>query len=345
MIDAAGGSLPRPELNQAAGTEMGVVPPSELYFKVRLRYAEALLQYFDTRAAVQTALDEMLAILLLVPGVSVTIYLRSRVPALHLRLGQDQEAYDFMTYCVTVPANKIVNEAPPLYDTKGTDALKSIDRWVPYHSSKETHLSQTIMVLLIKIRLMFSLRRLAEVSRTLRHVRKPDNQTPKEAVDEIPKEIIDKVAYDTTDHTGWLPNEIIDNIRKQFAQDGISNALTSPAIINGSDAVTSLSMETMKHQISVLFDAVHRTNEHFWLALWQFDSAAPSELPDGAPSDTQALVNATHAAWKETPQAMEVLATRYKKFPRHVHGPWPLRSHRRAGAAGPSSGGPGEPAA
>lgn len=292
--------------------------PHDRYIKSWAGFAEKVLRHFNTRVAVQTALKEMLALMHVYRADNIE--LRYKVPALYLRLGRDQEAYDFMVWWTSVPENYNWDDRGLLYlDTKGADALEQPDRWMrPVPENGPRQMSHAILVLLIKIRLMSGLLTQQNASYAFR---------------------------------GVAPNEIVDEICRCAIMD---NASTSPDLTMGKPEATATAIEKLRPQIFNLFQMIHDANFYFWYAMTAVDSAKPLNPTDLATDvDRQKalkaldLVELTYTAWKQTPEAFKIVSTRYKTFNRLPYGPWPasppLSPQMTPGAAGLSRKGPGRP--
>lgn len=278
-----------PDNNHVDYYEMGDRLRNAQHVKARYEFAEEILRHFNTRVAVQTALDEMLFLLHLYRVDN--IHLRYKVPALYLRLGQDQEAYDFMTWWLTIPEGYNWNDRTlGFLDTKGTDAFEAPDRWV--RPVQPMEMSYTVAVLLVKIRLMFGMQTLQSAYH----------------------------AFHGDGERKFVANEIVDEIRGQIA---VSNALTSRDVVKGTQQTSLSAMAALKIQIFELFDAVHLANMYFWRAMLAVDSVRPSKLAEAAPRETLELVKVVYKAWKETPGALKVVETRYRLFNRLPYGPSP----------------------
>lgn len=102
-----------------------------------------------TGEAVEGALQNMLEMLRLSRGDNMGV--RSQIPALYLRLGRDQEAFDFMKWYADVPSNfDWKNTEVPMLDTKGADPFEPLD---VEKSGIAMDLSFKVALLLLKSRL------------------------------------------------------------------------------------------------------------------------------------------------------------------------------------------------
>jgi hypothetical protein len=116
--------------------------------QARFDYITAVLNV-RTGEAVEIALDHSLDLLRLCRGDNLRV--RCQVPALYLRLGRDQDAYDFIKwYAVRGDSHYDWRDMNlPFLDMHGEDALEAVDE-KPHH----IELSFFVALTLIKIRLM-----------------------------------------------------------------------------------------------------------------------------------------------------------------------------------------------
>lgn len=102
-----------------------------------------------TGEAVEAALKNLLEMLRLCRGDNMGV--RSHIPALYLRLGRDQEAYDFLKWYAEVPSNfEWQNPEVPMLDVKGADAFEPFDI---ERGTLSINLSFKLALLLLKARL------------------------------------------------------------------------------------------------------------------------------------------------------------------------------------------------
>ncbi|KAI1070902.1 hypothetical protein LB507_011016 [Fusarium sp. FIESC RH6] len=110
-----------------------------------------------TGEAVEAAIRHALEMLRLCRGDNRGV--RSYVPALYLRLGRDQEAYDFIKWHATVPDEKYEwnNPDSPYLDLHDQDAFEPVFEKTYYYN-----VAFTVALTLIKIRLMKDLESLQD---------------------------------------------------------------------------------------------------------------------------------------------------------------------------------------
>ncbi|KAM0233901.1 hypothetical protein ACHAPO_006771 [Fusarium lateritium] len=118
------------------------------YMSARFDLMSAILNV-RTGEAVQAALDHALDMIRLCRGDNQDV--RSHVPALHLRLGNDQEAYDFIKWYAVVPDENYDwrDASLPFLDLHEQDAFEPV-----FEKTHYCNVSFTVALTLIKIRLM-----------------------------------------------------------------------------------------------------------------------------------------------------------------------------------------------
>jgi len=233
-----------------------------------LRLASAQLQ-IDTSLAVQSGLNLLLEM--------VDIMKDPRMgppdlaPACFLRLGQDQEAYDFMKWWVTSPPPKnILGPSAQLYED-AKDAKADVFEDVAVFKGRCPSLSFMVALTLLKLRLLIdlqSLQRLAEIGEN-------------------------------------VPREILDEIRSHLTSSAISH---NKAVLERDDH--SEAIEDLKQQVRYLYDAVQNGNAHFWPAVLhpgQDLTATPETWNFGSEQEMQLALQYNYRAWAETPGAIEAI--------------------------------------
>ncbi|KAF4947816.1 hypothetical protein FSARC_13878 [Fusarium sarcochroum] len=124
------------------------VPSTRPYMQARFDYISAILNV-RTGEAVEVALDQSLDMLRLSRADNLSV--RSQVPALYLRLGRDQDAYDFIKWYAVERDTKYNwdDMSLPFLNLHEEDAFEAIIEKPHY-----TDLSHVVASTLIKIRLM-----------------------------------------------------------------------------------------------------------------------------------------------------------------------------------------------
>ena len=198
---------------------------------------------------------------------------RYMVPAVNLRLGKDQECYDFCRWWAIVPGKPRYNVSDdldqPYLDFHDCDAFEPVQGLFVRDWAS---LSHTIAIALLKIRLF----------QTLRAVRYSSLLAVK-----VPEDILDCIRDHITQGT------IIAH-RKDIYQN------TGPA------AMVSL----LQEQIRELFTAVTLHNKYFWPALLdpgRHLKARPEHHCHGAVEEMQFVLQHSYNAWIETQGALEIV--------------------------------------
>jgi hypothetical protein len=238
------------------------------YMRARFTLVEALLK-INTALAVSSALDHLLDMLGLCRGDNMGV--RDVVPHLYLRLGRDQEAYDFCMWWATTGQEGDYdwgNTDLPYLDTKGADVFGDITPFAhKYHA-----LSHTVAISLLKIRLLIDLQAL--------------QRAKEEAGPHVPREILDGIQ-----------------------QYSVSSVVTSTSsIIEREDQTPHIAK--LRTQIEGLYAAVKNANPHFWPALirpGEHLKARPNFYTPGGPEAMQLTLQYSYNAWAETPGAIGVI--------------------------------------
>jgi hypothetical protein len=236
---------------------------------VRSRYALVLaLLKSNTRLAVQSALDHILAMLHLcredVQGV------RKRAPALFLRLGKDQECYDFLKWWATTGQETDYDWQKidlGYLDVKDADAFEDVTLYTGEYYS----LSHSVSLTLIKFRILQDLKNLQGST------------------------LVGQAAP--------LPQEILDNIRANL----VGNIVAGKREIMDSNYLGPI-IKKMESQVRRMYKAVDMRNEHFWHALIHPGdnlTAPPPQYIMGPWEEMQMVLQYSYASWCETPGAID----------------------------------------
>lgn len=236
---------------------------------MRLRYAliEAILKV-KTRDAVQAALDHPRDLLRLCRSDNLGV--RDCVPALYLRLGQDQEAYDFCKWYVTEGSRSDYDWGDmdmPFLSVKNADVFEDVDEF----DGKYPELGRTIPVILVKIRLLLDIEALhnsAAIS------------------DKVPRKVLDQVR-----------EALVTNIVSK--EKNIMEAIDQTARI-----------KDLESHIDTLYNTIDRTCPDFWPALLDPEPhlrARPSFYSPGSLEQAQILLQFNYESWAETPGAIDVI--------------------------------------
>lgn len=237
------------------------------YMRARFALVEALL-LINTRAAVESALAHLLDMMRLCRGDNMG--LRDLIPALYLRLGRDQECYDFCKWYAWVDDKSDYDWGDMslgFLDIKDADVFEPVDEFC----GKFASLSHAVAITLIKIRLLVDLQTLERARR--------------EAGPKVPKEILDKISEEAVSSVIAGNREILD--RDQ-----------GPHI------------KKLEGQVRQIFKAVDEANKFFWPALLKPGNnltARPAYTSFGDKSEMQLKLQYWYNAWVETPGAIGVI--------------------------------------
>ncbi|KAI3397101.1 hypothetical protein diail_11244 [Diaporthe ilicicola] len=267
--------LPPRVFEEHAGHFWGIYDTRD-YMRARYDFVDIMLEKFPRhQVAVQTAVSHLMDMLRLNRGDNMG--LRNVVPALMLRLGSDQDAYDFVKWWATCDPHGDYDwgdmELPHL-DTRDADALEEPKWW----SGRFLDLSHASTVMLIKLRILLRLRDLQNTARALQ--------------------------------ASTLPIEIVDQVRWELLGDSL---LAGRRALATSDTTTLAAMiARVRKQIWALYTAVRDANLSFWTVLCLMrDEAVEVERPDayspGSPEEANLMALYNYPAWEETPGALDEL--------------------------------------
>ena len=180
------------------------LPATQPYIEARFVHVHWLL-YINTREAAEQALEDLLDMLRLCRDHFKV--LRGLVPALMLRLGQDQQCYDVIKwYCTTGSDHKYDQHDPKagFLDVKGADAFEDTDDFC-----KHMDPNHLVVATLLKFRLLRDLRSLQYSSAVAKAV-------PQELMDAIRGELVGNVVAAKKDVMNRTDQTVdIDRLTKQ----------------------------------------------------------------------------------------------------------------------------------
>jgi MYND finger len=238
------------------------------YMRARYVLIEALLKA-KTYAAVKAAHDHAMDCLRLCRSDNMGV--RDMLPALKLRLGRDQECYDFIKWYATTGQKGDYNWSDlnnPFLDLKGEDVFEKLPANTTH---KYANLPHTVALTLHKLRLKLDLRVLQQSS------------------------IIGSK----------VPQEIMDNIRERVVGDLVSRRKD---IMDAMDlAPLNKDLDT---QIQALIKGVETQNPQFWDGLFQPKKHLAARIEAYSPGSVQEMQRALHFSfdsWTETPGAMDLM--------------------------------------
>ena len=240
------------------------------YMRARYALIEAILK-IKTLDAVSSAAEHIRDILRLCRSDNMGV--RDMLPAIYLRLGQDQDAYDFIKWYRTKGSAGDYdwgNMDLPYLDVVDADVFES----PRYLCGKWPTFGYLVCVTLIKIRLLLDLVALLNAGCL----------APK-----LPPELLDRVKL-FIPSTGpvWKNHEILS--RTDY-----------------SDLIVKLSS-----QVDELYVAVIKVNKHFWPALLKPGThltARPEYYSPGTESEMQRMLQFSYDSWVETPGSIDFIKT------------------------------------
>ena len=239
------------------------------YMEARYALVKALLM-IKTHAAAKALYEDLMDILRL--NRSDNMGVRGMVPATCLRLGRDQECYDFCVWYATTGQRgdyDFRNMDLPYLDVKGADVLEPLRAGFVHRSAP---LSHVVAITLLKIRLC-----------------------------------LDLLALRNSSVLGEkVPQEILSLIQEQI----ISGTVLAYRIdITDRDSQASM-LQTVQAQVKRLYRAVNDLNTHFWPALLNPGdnmTARPEECSQGSAAEMQMALQQSYDAWVEEPGAIDVI--------------------------------------
>lgn len=286
-----------------AGRFWGLVGTRD-YMRARFKFAQTLLTQFPHhQVAVQTALDHFMDVLRL--NRSDNMGLRDKVPALMLRLGRDQDAYDFVKWWATCDPDGSYNWGDmglPYLDTRAADILEEPRWW----TGRFMELSHAAVVMLIKLRVLLKLRDLQNTARALQ--------------------------------ASTLPCEIVNQVREEVLGDSPLAGRRDLAVAD--TATVAAMLERVRKQIWTLYFAVEDANMHFWpdlIGVQDDDEElqTPEAYTAGSPEQAQLTILYNYPAWEETPAALDELEIVW-----HIHVGKVVSAHRHEFYDEEDGGGP-----
>ncbi|KJZ80183.1 hypothetical protein HIM_00033 [Hirsutella minnesotensis 3608] len=249
------------------------------YMRARYGYVDSLLLSYGTadgpEHVVQTSLDHLLDMLRLCRGDNMG--LRQLIPALYVRLGRDQEAYDMIKWYATKGQARDYDWGDmslPFLDVKGADVMEEPP--VRMVDSEFPDVSHTATLLLLKVRILLDLQAMQNADMAL---------------------------------SGAVPRELVEMVRDQLVGSIVH---ARPDVLTAKPEELTTLIAKIKVHIRILHHAVERYNSHFWEVLDKNPDWGVLRRPNGPyglQSEGEALLNIgyVYAAFYETPGAMAVV--------------------------------------
>lgn len=241
---------------------------------MRARYGLVVaLQKIKTYDAVKAAADHVRDMFRLCR--SDNMGLRDLLPALYLRLGRDQEAYDFVKWYETLGSKSDYDwgdMSAPFLNITDADVFESPQ----YLCGQFPSLANMVCVALLKFKLLSDLKALQNTSTLLSR--------------KLPQELLDRVKC-------FVPTSEI--IRK------------NNELVSSTDYTNQI--RTLSYHVDNLFDSIAKANGYFWSALIDPGDnlkARPEHHGSGTKQEMQLELQFWFDAWNETPGAMDFIKAR-----------------------------------
>lgn len=239
------------------------------YMRARFAVVEALKE-IRTRDSVQAQLDHLKDLMRLCRSDNMGV--RDLVPALMLRLGHDQDAYDFIKWYGTTGMRDDYDWGDMslgFLDVENADAFESVD----YMCGRFMALNHNVQLSLLKIKLLLDMKGL---------------QNSTQAISEK------------------VPAEILDDIQAKIPLSPIITG--NKEILHRRDQTATI--KKLTSQVETLYKTVTTTNKHFWPALLnpgRHLSEKPGMYSPGSVDEMQLSLMYNYDAWIETPGAIDVI--------------------------------------
>ncbi|KAI1270864.1 hypothetical protein F5Y07DRAFT_384913 [Xylaria sp. FL0933] len=282
--EAALRALPGDVFETGVGRFWGLVE-TRPYMKARFHAADALLD-IETTNAVEKSLAHFQDMLRLCRSDNMGV--RDSIPGLLVRLGREQECYDFLKWWAVVDDEHHYNgrynwgdRCLPYLDIRGADAFEAV-----YASARRLSLSQLVILTLVKVRLY-----------------------------------LDVEAYDPQYMdigAPWPPSRT--QLRRPIGEIVQKKVRT----ITASD-VPNIS-KSLKDQYQALFRMVHEKNPHFWKAWVDAMEDNPSLSPSYTVGSVEEAVLSVHQcarAWEESYNTITIFETETGNLTEVYQGPAP----------------------
>ncbi|KAK4233109.1 hypothetical protein C8A03DRAFT_19743 [Achaetomium macrosporum] len=250
-------------------------PPGRLYLYAVYNYGELLVRSWR-RQGIEDALDVYLRLLQLNQADQQSV--RDLIPSLYIRLGRDQEAYDFLKYW-GLHSHDLLETEQPFLGVKNADAYEGVELWV----HEDLPLAQAISVLLIKIRLLIGIQ-------SVKRMKAWKASQGENVAAMSGREVLD-----------WLRDDL-----RPFCGDIFER---EPEVL-GDDALLEEKLSTVADHVTTLLTAITSYNKHFLAILLSpeeadFGSERTGFHPPGSETEARLAFMRTYSAWCETDGAIQ----------------------------------------
>ncbi|KAI2627295.1 hypothetical protein GGS26DRAFT_135428 [Hypomontagnella submonticulosa] len=243
------------------------------YMRARHGVTDGLLN-IRTGEAAEECLDHHLEMLQLCRGDNMGV--RSRVPGLYLRLGRDQEAYDFVKWWATIGSSSDYDWGDmdnPFLNLHDEDVFETVEPFV----KRLSDVSMLACLTNLKIRLLLDLQMLEQTSKQ----RGNENASYDTKMEWVREHAICDVLYkrrDIVERSGW------------------------------SDIIGDLD-----DQVGKLIECVKERNKHYWSTLRtpeRWATPMTTFYSPESPQEAHLAFGHTWYAWAECPAALETIKIR-----------------------------------
>ncbi|KAH6846995.1 hypothetical protein B0I37DRAFT_135565 [Chaetomium sp. MPI-CAGE-AT-0009] len=267
--------------NALESGRLWVFHPARPYLEVLCKHGEILIRSWR-----QQGIEDALTVYLKLLQLNTVDNQAARfvVPALYMRLGLNQEAYDFLKGWGLQfrgrPEAKQLDEPSQAYlHVKNADATEEVELWT---GSKWLELAHVSSLLLIKVRLLLGLQHLLEFrAQAAAHL--PQGSP-------MPS-----------------PREILANVRGTYCDD----ILERMSEVVADDASIVKKQEELNEQLKDLFVAIDKYNKHFWRMMLEPEerdfSTGTLMYQLGSREEAHVAFSHTYPAWCETPMAIGMI--------------------------------------
>ncbi|KAF2652436.1 hypothetical protein K491DRAFT_681362 [Lophiostoma macrostomum CBS 122681] len=256
---------------------MSYLNVTEDHRRAQNQYLNALLET-QTQIATKAALGHMEDMLRLDPKDELFPVKHRTIPALYLRLGQDQQCYDFCRWWLVNDSRgslfDFMRPRSAIIDTRDSDAFETLEFLnILSTGDHNPSLSLVVAVTLLKIRLLLDMH-------SLKHTRPYMKLVPPEILFQI-------------QHYATLGDITIRNRSRLEREDD------------------QLLMTELKAQIIQLYEWVHKAKSSLWETLVSSEYRQPT-MAEVEEEDSHRVVQYNYRAWAETPLALDVIRAIFK---------------------------------
>ncbi|KAK8066467.1 hypothetical protein PG997_013214 [Apiospora hydei] len=277
------------ESSGALGLFWGRFPATRPYMQALHDHMTTCLN-LRTGEAVEAALGRALEMLRLCRGDNLGV--RSQVPVLYLRLGRDQEAFDFLKWYAVKGTSADYDwsdMSQPFLDLTGEDALEDLSE--PFRKVKD--LSFLASMTLLKTRLMLDLVALSAHVDEMEKKKAEGGEEEKAEGDGAGRST--KLSYE--EKMGWVREEALSDI-----------VLARRDIVDRDDYAPLI--QDVTGQVARLYQLTEHHNKHYWPALGHpenYSHALPEAYMWGSKQETVLAFRQTWYAWAECNPALETV--------------------------------------